>query len=90
MLHVANETVNPKGHLLIIYDDVMETLSMLLTISAENSPVIGDFHAQSQWCWALFFSWICALINIWVNIREAGDLLRHRAHYDFTVMNAFE
>ena len=33
------------------------------------------------------FSLICALINGWVNNREAGDLRRHRARYDVTVMN---
>ena len=32
------------------------------------------------------FSLICALINGWVNIREADDLIRHRAHYDVSVM----
>ena len=30
--------------------------------------------------------WICAWINDWVNNREAGDLSRHRTHYDFIVM----
>ena len=29
---------------------------------------------------------ICAWINAWVNNREAGDLRRHRAHYDVTVV----
>ena len=33
------------------------------------------------WC---FF--ICAWINGWVNNREAGDLRRHRVHYDVMVM----
>ena len=32
------------------------------------------------------FSLICAWINGWVNNREAGDLRRHRAHYDVVVM----
>ena len=31
-------------------------------------------------------SLICARINAWVNNDEAGDLRRHRAHYDVTVM----
>ena len=30
---------------------------------------------------------ICALTNGWANSRDAGDLWRHRAHYDVTVMN---
>ena len=32
------------------------------------------------------FSLICAWINGWVNNREAGDLRRHRGHYDVNVM----
>ena len=32
------------------------------------------------------FSFICAWINSWVNNHEAGDLRRHRAHYDVIVM----
>ena len=48
--------------------------------SPMNSPHKG------QWRWALVFSLICAWINGWVNSREAGDLRRHRAHYDVTLM----
>ena len=33
------------------------------------------------------FSSICALLNGWVNNRKAGDLRRHRAHYDVILMN---
>ena len=39
-----------------------------------------------QWRWALMASLICAWINGWVNNREAGDLRRHRTHYDVIVM----
>ena len=42
---------------------------------------------NGQWRGALMFSLICVLINSWVNNREAGDLRRHRAHYDVIVMN---
>ena len=48
--------------------------------SPVNSPHKG------QWRGALMFSLICAWINGWVNNGEAGDLRRHRAHYDVTVM----
>ena len=27
--------------------------------------------------------------NGWVNSREAGELIRHRAHYDITIMVSF-
>ena len=48
--------------------------------SPVNSPHKG------QWRGALMFSLICVLINDWVNNRQAGDLRRHRAHYDVIVM----
>ena len=48
--------------------------------STANSPHKG------QWRGALIFSLICVWINGWVNNREAGDLRRHRAHYDVIVM----
>ena len=32
------------------------------------------------------FSLTCAWMNYWVNNREAGDLRRHHAHFDVTVM----
>ena len=32
------------------------------------------------------FSFICALLNDWVNTREADDLRRYRTHYDVIVM----
>ena len=48
--------------------------------SPVNSPHKG------QWRGALMFSLICAWINGWVNNREAGDLRRHRSHYEVTIM----
>ena len=45
-----------------------------------NSPHKG------QWRGALMFSLICVWINGSVNNREAGDLRRHRAHYDVIIM----
>ena len=35
---------------------------------------------------ALMLSLICAWINGWANTRDAGDLRRHRAHHDVTVL----
>ena len=49
-----------------------------------ESPVTGEFPAQRPVTW--MFSLICAGMNGWVNNREAGDLRRHHAHYDVTVM----
>ena len=49
-----------------------------------QSPVNSTL--KSQWCGTLRFSLFSAWINGWVNNREAGDLRRHCAHYDVTVM----
>ena len=45
--------------------------------SSVNSPHKGQ---------ALMFSLICAWTNGWVKNRAAGDLRRHRAHYDVTAL----
>ena len=53
-------------------------------------PFLWGIHRsphKGQWHGALMFSLICAWINGWVNNREAGDLRRHRAHYDVIVMD---
>ena len=63
----------------------METISALLPFVA-ISPVTGEFPSQGQWHVALMFSFICAWTNGCANNRDAGDLRRHRAHYDVTVM----
>ena len=64
----------------------METFSALLAICAGNSPVPVNSPHNGQWRGALMFTLICARINGWVNNREAGDLRRHRCHYDVIVM----
>ena len=50
-----------------------------------HRPPVNSPH-KGQWRRALMFSLICSLISHWVNIGEAGDLKRHRAHYDVIVM----
>ena len=56
---------------------------------SRNLPVNSPH--KGQWRRALMFSLICAWKkNGWVNNREAGDLRRHRAHYDVIVMHLSE
>ena len=66
----------------------------MMTSSNENifcstGPLCGEFtghrwiprtKASDAELW--YFSLICAWINGWVTNPEAGDLRRHRAHYD--------
>ena len=59
----------------------METFSALLILCTGNSPMTGDFTAQKPVTRNFDIFLLC-----WVNNRDAGDLRRHRAHYDVTVM----
>ena len=75
-------------HVIIRHDDVIKwNINALLVLCAgiHRSPVNSPH--KGQWRRALMFSLICSWINVWVNNGEAGDLRRHRAHYDFIVMN---
>ena len=64
----------------------MESFSALLALCVGNSTVPVNFPHKGQWRGALMFSLIYAWINDWVNNYEAGDLRRHRGHYDVIVM----
>ena len=61
-----------------------------LALCAGNSPVPVNSPHKGQWHGALMFFFICAWINGWVDNRGAGDLRRHRGHYDVTVMSFLE
>ena len=50
--------------------------------SPVNSPMKGP------WCGFFMFSLICTWPNGWVNNRGTGDLSRHWAHYDVTLMQS--
>ena len=65
----------------------METFFVLLAIFAENSPVTGELPAKRPVTQSFDVSLICVRINGWVSNREAGDLRRHRVHFDLTVIN---
>ena len=75
-------------------------LFMMMSSKGDSSVVTGPLWGESsgyrlipltkgQWRWALMFSLICAWTNDWVNSRDAGNLRRHRAHDDVTVMNVW-
>ena len=51
-----------------------------------HRSLVNSLH-KGQWHGSLMFSMICTWINGWVDIREAGDLKRHPAHYDVIVMH---
>ena len=64
----------------------MATFSALLALCAGNSAITGELPSQRPVARSFDIFFICAWINGWANNREAGDLRRHRAHYDVIVM----
>ena len=64
----------------------MEKFSALLVLCAGNSPVTGEFPSQRPVTRSFDVFFDLRLNKGWVNNREAGDLRRHRAHYDVIVV----
>ena len=79
-------TIPSSVLLLIMMTSSNGKKSALLTLCSgiHRSPVNSPH--EGQWRRALVFSLIYAWINDWANSGEAGDLRRHRTHYDVTVM----
>ena len=63
----------------------IETFSALLAICAGNSPVTDEFPAQRPVTRSFGAFFDLRMNKRWVG--EAGDLRRHRAHHDVTVMD---
>ena len=88
-------------HVLACHDDVIRVTGHLCGVTGHLCvrrywPFVLGIHRsrvnsphKGQWREALMFSLTCAWINGWVNNRWAGDLRRHRAHYDVTLMCAY-
>ena len=58
----------------------------VLALCAGISPVASEFSSQRPVTRSFDVYLICAWIYGWVNNGDAGDLRRHLAHYDVTVM----
>ena len=73
---------------LSFHNDVIQWKHFLCywpSVQGIQRSLVNSLH-KGQWHWALMFSLICAWINGWENNHEAGDLKRHRAHYNVTLM----
>ena len=66
----------------------METFFALLALCEGIHRLPVDSPHKGQWQETLMFSLICPWTNSWSKNRDAGDLRRHRAHYDVTLMYA--
>ena len=74
--------------MLLIYDDVIKWKHFQRYCPfgpGIHQPPVDSPH-KVQWREALMFSLICAETNSWANNPDAGDLRRHRANHDVTVM----
>ena len=69
----------------------MEIFFALLALRAGKSPVTGEFPSQRPETRSFdkMIYLICDWTNDWVNNRYAGDLRRHRTHYDVIVMSVY-
>ena len=64
----------------------METFSASLALCTGNSPVTGDFPAQRPVTRSFEVFYDLHLSKRLNKHREAGNLIRHRAHYDVIAM----
>ena len=64
----------------------METFYALPAHCAGIHRLPVNPREKGQWRRALMVHLICAQTNTWKNNGEAGDLRRHRGHYDDTIM----
>ena len=64
----------------------IEIFFALLALCEGNPPVTGGFPSQRPVTRSLFLYLVCTRTNGLANNRDAGDLRRHRAHYDIIVM----
>ena len=71
---------------LVIVTSSNGNISRVTSLLWEETTVTGGFPHKGQWRGTLIVSLIHAWTNGKANNRAAGDLRRHRAHYDVTVM----
>ena len=88
---ITNSYIIWWTYLLCITDPLCGISTALAVGWPHMSPEIRKktlviIHDKGQWRGYSTFSLICAWTNGWANTRDAGDLRRHCAHYDFTVM----
>ena len=86
---IGSDNGLPPGHVdRMPHDDVIQWKNFPrywpFVQGIHRSPVNSSY--KGQWCGALMFSLISAWVNSWVSNGQAGDLRRHRAHYDVIII----
>ena len=87
-LNTVISLIKDTGEIYLIRDDAIKWKHL-----PRYCPFVRGIHRSTvnsphkgQWGGAMMFSLISACMNAWVNNGEAGDLRRHRTHYDVIVM----
>ena len=83
---IISMTLEDTGDIISYAMMPMQKISMMTSSNGIHRSPVSSPH-KGQWRGTLVFSLICVRINSWVNNREAGDMRRHRAHYDVIVMS---
>ena len=86
--HVA-EMVRQTVQYVAYHDDVIKWKNFLRYWPFVGESIGHRWIPLTKASESLMFSFISARINGWANNRVPGDLRRHRAHYDVTVMGFF-
>ena len=96
-----NKQKRSRKHVPVVFstvfsDDLVQGVWVKFSGSLSHDDVIKWKHCPRYWPFvrgihrwpveALMFSLICSWINGWVNNGEAGDLRRHRGHYNLPAM----
>ena len=87
ILDIRTDCVEDEDQFWTYHGDVINGSILFVTgLCAWNPPVTEKFPHKIPWRGALMFSMICAWTNGWVINRDAGNLIRHRAHYDVSIL----
>ena len=87
-MHLKTCNKNTHTYICVSHDDVIKWKHF-----PRYWPFVRGIHRlpvnsphKGQWHGALMVPLVCAWINGWANNLKAGDLRRHRAHYDVIAM----
>ena len=81
-----NHCSHPCFHRPCYHDDAIKWKYFPCYWPPVNPPITGALTKANAVTGIFLFSLNCASTNGWANNRDTGDLARHRAYYDVTVM----
>ena len=89
LFHPHNHHLSPNSPRLMFLFVKCATVNKVYLISSILTYLIGGSPHKGQQRQVLMLSFMCAWTNGWTHSRYAGDLRRHGAHCDVTIMMAY-